>query len=145
MTSIDTQHMFYYSAKNSTLIEPHQVDEYSFPSFVFDTSNDTEGYLKFNALKNFQYIAEISPIMAFTFDKNLDFAEIINFNDFESNGGFYEVGIFVGNLTKVEFVFPHPIIIDPADIPKYVHQECLSKATVGHPVISAESQNTHEV
>ena len=53
---MDAEYIFYYSAKNSTLIEPYQALEHSFPSFIFDTSNDQDGYIKLNIPKNFLHI-----------------------------------------------------------------------------------------
>ncbi len=145
----NTQYIFYYYAENSTftLIEPPELG-YHFPSFIFDTSENVDGYLKFKAPKNYPFHSTSSPFLALMSDyKEMNYALEWDDSDAEygSNDCFYEIKLFVGNLTKVEFTSPIPPVVNLTFESQNIPEKCLLQTIAGYSPFSDDDWKIYKL
>ena len=145
--SNSTQYLFHYSVKNSTFvfIQPYDSVPFPLPSFTFDTSKNMDGYLKFKVPKNYPFYSTMEPFTVSVSDyqeNSYSLAHLVE-NDF-SNDCFYEIDLFVGNLTIVEFTSFLPLVPYWTFESQNVPAECLLQTIAGYEAFSDDDWKIYE-
>ena len=98
----DTRYLFYYDVENSTVID--KQNPYNDFSFGFNTTLNTDGFMKFKAPKNYPYDQTYDPVWAFfTFMNGTRDDILLDKHTVLPNDCFYEVDVFVGDIRDIAF------------------------------------------